>query len=205
MASRQDIDRLKQLPASSGRIIGELGSVVNQGSYLIADVISSGRLMSVRGLEFFSTPRVTVAAAATETINLKASPNKYVIQYQRSVTVDAAKWNLDFFVGGSCTAGTLSTVSPSLIGSPQPESTIETNCTLTGGSLVQSIMIPAGARNSAGAIGTGTDVVIIYPPGTEAAIQLSHDDSQPREAQVIFEFGEITQEEFDSIQNIFLG
>lgn len=206
MASRSDMDRLKQLPSQTGRVISESGDIVNEASYLSADAFSSNRLMSVRGRLFFSTPRVSVAQSEVKTISLTTPADKYVIQYQRAINVESAKWNIEGLIGGTCTGGTEEQINNSVLtSSTVSESTIFVDCVLTGGTSIQNLMIPAGSRNSPGVIGAGTQVVAVYPPGSIATMNVSHDDSQPRELQVVFEFSELTQEEFDSIQDVFLG
>lgn len=205
MADRNNLDRLNQLPADNGRLIAEKGNVVNQASYLATDAFGSDRLMSVRGRLFFATPRFTVPSGGSRTITINVSTNKYFVQYQREINVESAKWNVQGIVGGTSSGGTTVKVNNSFTASTNiNESTISIDSTISGGEVIQDLLVPAGSRRSAGFIGAGTSFVVIYPPGETASIVLSHDDSVSREVQVVYEFAELTQEEFDTIQDIFI-
>lgn len=206
MGTRSNIDRLKQIPSNTGRIIGEGGDILNQATYLSSDAFSSDRLMSVRGRLFFSTPRVSVPAGGSATISVNVSPNKYLVQYQREINVESAKWNVEGILDSTFTGGTSEQINNSFTASSfVNESSIIVNPVLTGGTTIQNLLIPAGERRSSGIVGAGTSFVVIYPPGTVSSIVLTHDDTVAREAQVVYEFAEITAEEFASIQDIFIG
>lgn len=206
MASRNNIDRLKQIPPESGRIILEDGLEINKANALIDEFYAKASTMASAGRQFFTSDTTQVVAGGSTTYTLRTSSSKYVIQYVRDLKVTGNLWDIEVLVGGTVSGGTPLLIQNSILDIPYTGDTeFLTGTTVTGATIGATDFISApGLNKTGGASGTGGGNIIIYPPNGEFSVRNTNTGNTTQRVHLDYSFSEITIEELERLKGIYV-
>lgn len=202
MAARTPAQRLKQIPARSGRVILEQGAVFNEANREYAATLSAELEMSLRGRAFAALDFQTIAAGTSTWYTLEVPAGTYLVQYRRTVKVSGGEFLVESLEGGSYTGGTPVTVRNKRQGEPTSNSTILSGTTVTGASLVQTEFLIGGTGANAEGISAEGKSVLVYPPGAVYHLRVTNETGTDYRQTLHYNFAEISQAEFDRIGDI---
>lgn len=206
MADRTGLQRVNQIPSSTGRMICEDGVEINHANFCLDEFYSTAAMMASAGRAFFISDTVEVASLGSTTYTLKTPLDKYVIQYARDLKVTGNIWDIDVLLNGTVSGGTPLVIQNSILDIPYSGSTVLLSGTTTTGATIGAtdFIAAPGQNKTGGASGTAGGTIVIYPPNGEFSVRATNTGNTSQRIHLDYVFAEATSEEIERLKGIYV-